>query len=67
MGDGRENRAEQGSFRKWPSGPCVKIAVCNWAPDVHRMYDCQVVKKKVKEETFGRRFRRGRETRAEQR
>ena len=42
----RETRAEKVSFRKSPSHSCVKIVVCNWAPDVHRMYDCQVVKKK---------------------
>ena len=43
---GQKIHSEQESFRKLPSRSCVKIAVCNWAPDVHRMYDYQVEKKK---------------------
>ena len=32
-----------GGFKKSPLRSCVKVAVCNWAPDVHRMYDCHVL------------------------
>ena len=53
-----------------PSRSCVKIAVCNWAPDVQRLYDWQVIKKKDEKSRssvvpFGRIGRR-REPRAKQ-
>ena len=31
----------------------MKVAVCNWVPDVHRTYDCQVVMNKTQQEIVG--------------
>ena len=42
-----------GGFKKSPLRSCVKVAVCNWAPDVHRMYDCQVVMNDTQQEIVG--------------